>query len=584
MNNEVLHFSPVFPAPTAVVIAILLFAFLTYSEFKRRQKFLFARIVASGLVVVSLLALVLHPGYREEKKTDSILLLTRGYRPDKVDSVIQKHPELDLVRAQDAAPYPNSQVLKSWYALADRGIFGVVGEGMPSYVLDMLPDRTFQFIPSALPPGINRLNIPNLVHANSKASLQGVYRASEKTKLKLAGPGGVEDSVSLGKGDTSFSLSFTPKQSGNFIYTLVAEDSRGSTPLGRVPLNIAPERLLKILFIQKFPTGEVRFLKNFLSEKKHRLGLRYQVSKSSFRYEYANMPSFRMDQLGEGILNSFDLLFIDQKSYDDLNASEKNALKESIDQGLGVIFLPHDTGDKALTDFLLLKSTKTAADTVHLRLPSHPYVLPVLPIEFNAEPSLLSVTRNKNRVLSGYRFHGQGKVGFQLIQETYPMLTGGNASDYAALWAALVEMTARTAASDFKLKIITPFPYYTNEPMEVVVMSSGIEPSVYADSVRIAMKESPIIDDYWTGTNWTANVGWHQLNIAQDSSHLHYFVSDTSEWRSLKISNQIAGNRIFAGASTAGPQGAGQQVPVAAVWFYLLFLIGSAFLWLAPKI
>jgi hypothetical protein len=279
-----------------------------------------------------------------------------------------------------------------------------------------------------------------------------------------------------------------------------------------------------------------------------------------------------------------DLLFIDQNSYDDLNTFEKNDLKKSIANGLGVIFLPHDPKDKVLNEFFPLKSKIFSADTAHLRLSSHSYVLPVLPIELNVDPSLLAVTKNKDRILSGYSYRGQGKIGLQLVQETFRLITEGNMADYASLWTTLIENTARTRESNFKLKLLTPFPYYANEPIEIAVISSGIDPSLYADSIRIPLKENAMVDDYWMGKSWTAQRGWHQLRIRQDSSQLHYFISDTSEWKSLKISNQIADNRISGNPSISKPRRVTQEVLVPVILFYLLFLFSFAFLWLAPKI
>jgi len=157
-------------------------------------------------------------------------------------------------------------------------------------------------------------------------------------------------------------------------------------------------------------------------------------------------------------------------------------------------------------------------------------------------------------------------------------------ADYASLWTTLIENTARTRESNFKLKLLTPFPYYANEPIEIAVISSGIDPSLYADSIRIPLKENAMVDDYWMGKSWTAQRGWHQLRIRQDSSQLHYFISDTSEWKSLKISNQITDNRISGNLSISKPRNATQEAPVPAILFYLLFLFSFAFLWLAPKI
>jgi hypothetical protein len=211
-------------------------------------------------------------------------------------------------------------------------------------------------------------------------------------------------------------------------------------------------------------------------------------------------------------------------------------------------------------------------------------VLPNLPIELGVDPFMLAVTKNKNRVLSGYFYSGLGKIGIQFIQETFRLVVEGNTDDYASLWVTLIGNTARTKGSNFKLRLITPFPYYANEPIEIAAISSDLQPSLVADSARIPVKENASVDDYWTGQSWAGQSRWHQLSIRQDSTQLNYFVSDTSEWKSLKISNQIKDNRVSQIFSTNDPKKVTQHVPVPTVLFYFLFLFSSAVLWLVPKV
>jgi len=583
MNNLVLSFHAVFSIAIIFAIALPLFSFFVYREFHRRQKFLLFRIVALSLLMISLFGLLLRPTYQDAKKTEAIIFLTKGYQPSKVDSIIQKNPELKIIRTIDATPYSNSSILKSWYELADEDISFVVGQGLPSHVLELLPHKTFQFIPSPLPNGIIKLITPNNIHVNNRSQIQGTFNSSEKSKLKLIGPGGVEDSVSLSQGATFFSLAFTPKQSGKFIYSLVAETRSTSTQ--RLPIEVLPERHLRILFIQKFPTAEVRFLKNFLSEKNHEVILRYQTSKNNFVYEYSNTPQVHIDGLRSNLLSSVDLLIVDQKSYAELSSFEKNDLNKSIRNGLGVVFLLYDAKDKALNEFLRLKANVDSKDTAHIHLSSsRDYILPVLPIEWQNDASVVAVTKNKNRILSGNFFLGQGKIGVQFIQETYRLGMAGNTDDYSSLWTPLIGSTSREHESNFKLKLTSPFPHYPDEPIDISVVSSGLEPSLSADSIRIPMKENALVGDYWTGGSWAGKSGWHQLHIKQDSTQLNYFVSDTSEWKALKISDQMMGNELSQNVPVNKIKRQQKQIPVSPFLFYFIFLFSSAFLWLAPKV
>ncbi len=576
-----MSFHPVFSITIIIVVALPFFLFFVYKEFQRKQKFLVFRIVALTLMVMSMLGLLFRPTYKEEKNSEAIILLTKGYQPSKVDSIVKTSPKLKIIRTKEASPYSNSSILNSWHELINENIFCVIGEGVPSHALELLHHKPFQFIPSSTAAGVTKLIVPNTINVNVQTQIQGTFNAIVKTKLKLIGPDGVKDSIVLDRGKVPFSLTFTPKQPGKFIYSFVTET--GSTFTERLPIEVLPEKQLRILFIQKFPTAEVRFLKNFLSEKNHQAVLRYQTSKSNFSYEYANTTRTRINNLHSDLLASFDLLFIDQKSYDELSLVEKTDLEKSINNGLGVLFILNDSKAGVLNEFLPTKSKISSRDTAHLRLSSHSYTLPVLPIELSNDASIIAVTKNKNRTLSGYFFSGEGKIGFQFIQETYRLCIAGNTDDYSSLWTALLTNTARAQRSNFKLKLITPFPYYRNEPINVAAISAGPQPLLYADSVRIPMKENALVDDYWTGRNWAEKIGWHQFYIAQDSTPLNYFVSDTSEWKSLKIYNQRKDNMILH-TDLISRKEVIQQVGVPKLVFYFIFLFSSAFLWLAPKI
>src|SRR5882762_3010593 len=100
MSNSLFSFNPIFPMTLVVAIAVSLLSFFVYREFQRKLKFLAGRIIASSLVIISLVGLLLHPTYQEVKNSDPILLLTKGYPQIKVDSIIQKNPRLKIINTK----------------------------------------------------------------------------------------------------------------------------------------------------------------------------------------------------------------------------------------------------------------------------------------------------------------------------------------------------------------------------------------------------------------------------------------------------------------------------------------------------
>lgn len=207
-------------------------------------------------------------------------------------------------------------------------------------------------------------------------------------------------------------------------------------------------------------------------------------------------------------------------------------------------------------------------------------------MEITTDPAIQPITQKDGRILSGYRYSGFGKIGFQLLHETYRIRLEGNVDDYAAVWSALIERTARTRNEMFRAKLRTLFPYYTDEPLSVEIISSGAQPTLYSGRISLPITEDVVIDNLWLGKSWADEAGWHQFLIQEDSTQLNYFVSANDDWKTLRIANQIKANKLVQasnGESHAMVKNYEEQA-VSALLFYLLFLFAAAFLWLAPKI
>ena len=207
MSDHPLRFSPFGPLPI-VIILVLIFSFFAYCEFRSKQKFRALRIVAISLVMISMMGILLKPTYLKEANHEPVLLLTKDYPKTKIDSISKFNPKLKVIRTKNSSSYSGSSTLDSWHDLTNENILCVAGQGIPGYVLDVLPNKNFQFIPAPLPHGITKLQIPVDLHKYGRGRIAGTYNASEKRMLKLLGPDGPIDSASLDIGENSFSFSF----------------------------------------------------------------------------------------------------------------------------------------------------------------------------------------------------------------------------------------------------------------------------------------------------------------------------------------------------------------------------------------
>ncbi|WP_276374063.1 hypothetical protein [Chryseolinea sp. H1M3-3] len=579
-----MSFDPVLPLWLIILIGISLTLLFLWQENKKTHRFKGLRMV-SVLIMIAAFTLILLKPLHQKEKSSNIILLTKGYSKKQVDSVLLNKVDFSLMHLKNVPPYNNSTPLLS-NDLNQRSneIQTVIGEGIPICDLDKMDNKHFEFVSNTLPEGIVELSIPKLTIANRKNTINGKFNNSQETiRLYLSGPGGKEDSLTLkGKGQHNFKLTFLPKQSGEFIYTLGVQDSvdRYQEDL---PIHVSEEQKLKILFLQHYPSFETQTLKSFLARKHHSMVLRHQVSKNDFRYEYINHEPLSLTKITVEVLDDMDLVISDSESLSVLSPLEKQNLENAIQSGLGLLNLSYQAG-KSLTNFFPFQTISTKNDTAAIRLHSKSFNFPISKSRVIENSLLIPIQKNKSGVLSGYTFAGAGKIGFQSLQETYTISLAGDSISYSELWTPLIERISRSVAQSSKIKIVPSFPYYEDEPIDLEVISLSESISIKADDVSIPLKEDMLIDNVWRGRTWAGKKGWHKFETS-DGSTLHYYVSDTSNWKSLALANQLMENAL---ANSYGKTAKSEIIkvwePVPPLAFYLLFLFAAAFLWLAPKL
>jgi hypothetical protein len=241
------------------------------------------------------LACIIFRPYTNISKSKTILLLTPGYNTERIDSLITLRRDLRIMHAPGAAPYNKSDELLSYHQVRDleRDLEFVAGEGLPAYALDLLDKKTFTFLHGNPPDGVVKISLPEKVNVNQQSTVNGVYRnQSGSHSIVLIGPGGKEDSLTITKeGASPFSLSFTPKQKGKLLYTIVIRDTVRISKEEKLPVTVESPLPLKVLVVLSYPTFETTFLKNFIASKGNEVVLRSQLSRNNFSYEYVNHPA-----------------------------------------------------------------------------------------------------------------------------------------------------------------------------------------------------------------------------------------------------------------------------------------------------
>lgn len=581
MTNLWFVVDPVWPPLVLYGILLLLTALSLWIERKKNAPFAVLRFVAVIVMMLAVAGFLLRPHYRATS-SGQIMLLTPQYDRSQADSLLNIYPSLRIFHSEGTEPFRQSVAANSYHKISHEltNIIYVLGQGLAPETLDLFPAHDYHFMPSPYPQGVIRLSRPDPVIQNRTATIEGIFKnGSATSKLVLIGPGGTEDSVSISKkGLQSFSLSFLPKNNGRLLYTLYGSD----TLIGKLPVHVRKERQLDILFILSYPTFETRHLRDFLGQK-HRLLLRYQISKNRFRFESINREPGRVDQLTKEALSKFDLVITDTEALRALRASEKKGLRSALQEGLGLLPL-FNTPPFRSGDIIPFQFKRYAADTAHVFLNGGKYLLPTWPLSAISEDGVHSVLRNKNRILSGYRYHGIGKVGFQLIQETYRLMLQGDSLAYGSLWSEALEEISRsdTKASGVWLER-TNFPLYPDAPVFVEINSPAGEPDVFYNDIKMPVIEDLMIDGLWTAKLWTGREGWSHIAESGDTI-LDLYTSNKNEWRSLAVANALERTQQAA-SPLARPKPPAEILKPLPEWiFYCMYLLAAATLWVVPKL
>src|SRR5258708_39695407 len=136
MSDFRLSFDPLFSWWIVLSVPILAFALFLWFELKRNQALLIPRIISLILILISILALLLRPFFKTEKKTEAVLL-TPNFERSKVDSLMRLEPQVKIIRLVEAESYPNSET-SSFQSLSYENIKYIFGEGIPGYAFDLL--------------------------------------------------------------------------------------------------------------------------------------------------------------------------------------------------------------------------------------------------------------------------------------------------------------------------------------------------------------------------------------------------------------------------------------------------------------
>jgi hypothetical protein len=265
-----------------------------------------------------------------------------------------------------------------------------------------------------------------------------------------------------------------------------------------------------------------------------------------------------------------------------LSSTELNNLRRAVKGGLGLLPIFNSSPER-LPKIIPFSFSNYRGDTAYVRVAlSDDAILPAWSATLTNKQGIQPVLENRNRMLSGYRHDGLGKIGFQLLHNTYQLVLRGDSLVYSAIWSPLLERISRPRQGELIFRATSRFPLFPESPITFEVVSQG-EPILFAETERLPVAEHVTIDGLWHGKIWTGKRGWNTITTQQDTA-IQLYISSPGEWRSLAAAQSIDRTRQRAILSEQKSSAVIAFSPVPMWIFYLAFLLGAGFLWLAPKL
>ena len=547
------------------------------SPYKKRRTL---KLVAAFLAVLSLAMVALKPALQFKSKTLELAILTKHYSSESLDSLKSIYKNIRTLNYAKGMNLIDTEVQPTT-------IF-VLGQGIAPFDLWQLESISTHYLPTDSITGLVALKYDRNPVAGTQLTIKGRYNYSNsKHALYLNDPSGIPlDSVELKDSDhQSFEFQSKLNLSGQLVYSIQEKDTSGNVVNNEpLPLHILPPNKLKILIINGFPTFETKYLKNFLAQQGHEVVVRSQLTTGHFKYEYFNTNNQTKTSINSDNLIGYDLLIADIPSIQYLSNSQLNSIYNAIaNEGMGLFIQPDNNirnFNSRLFPFDLITDNSNLFNTNDSEHEISKYEL-----AFQNEPLLLPIHSQDSKLCSVYRLVGNGKIASSVAYNTYENILNGNQSAYRQFWTDIISFIGKKDRDLTSWKNISPLAF-NNEPYHFELLTSIENPKVFNQYNSIVpLRQDLNIPSLWYGRVYPKETGWNQLQIEQDSSSTYSFYSMPSEkFESIQASDISKFNTNYFKNTVESTSEFTSLRPINPFWFYSLFLLSMAFLWLEPKL
>lgn len=455
----------------------------------------------------------------------------------------------------------------------------IIGDGLPVRDREAVSGLSMTFETAAAPTGLVGYWQSPLITPGAPWAVRGRIHAVPKAGIILLDPAGNAVAKSVVDADGRFKLGDEARGPGLSEYTLKILDANGK-PIETltVPIAVSAPIPMHILSLSGGPNAEVKTLRRWAVDSGARLDSRIALGPAM---------TFQTGQttLTPANLRESDWLILDERAWDGLSATEKRAVREAINGGLGMLL--RVTGPMSATataDFGKLGFRIRDANVVQsVRLPEKTDKpqwpgLSRRPITVQAASAETVLLDSNDQPLAVWRAVGQGRVGMLWLTDSYRLSLAGFPEAHAGLWSALASSLARAKASDS-----VQLPDGLLRPNQRAVLCQlGKDAQIRAPD---GSKTELVIESLPGRGNcaafWPTASGWHHLESGPRQQP--FFVHPTGQGHALdRQSVQQATRQLSAMAKTTTSLNK-IAVPGAHWPYFLAWLALTCLLWLLER-
>jgi hypothetical protein len=576
----------------------------------------------------------------------------------------------------DAAPEAKLFVLNEVATLTEQALDAVRFISEPAQILDWQPELQhltvvgdglspsqwqalkinnselkIDFLPSKPLTGLVNMRWHQQLVQGEILEVSGQLQIAEADKnttdlytLSLVDPMGNKLAEQSLRGGENFIFNALPPTTGRWLYQLTLRDPQQNIPTKLSTEEFATEALVaealvteniavsvqraqpvKLLIYQSAPSFETRQLRQWAGSFANPVTVITQISKDKYLSQHFNIaeqaPS-NIELMTQDQLNQFDLVVMDGRALSLISQTQWSALKQAVQQGLGLLLLA-DQSLQAALELRELQQDKTLASNISLSpITAQGEAQTVVPhwpnsqIEqaIQAQTMQLIIKQGTNLVMGDQQqtlvsmlSMGLGHIGVSLLNNTYQWQTSGMTTQYSTYWQYLLSKLAANRQSAYWLaqdKLLL-----LNQQSVACVLSQTADPvaQLQGNNDSPAIKLDWVADvfqqDHFCARYWPQSLGWQQLKLLSNASHaerengnkipnsakpstkLNQYVFGQNDWLAWQQQQKHQASHYQAKLSKTLTQPMPQQQSdtLSKLWAWLLWLLCCTLLWIERK-